>query len=733
MRFRVIMQHDAMQCGAACLLTVCQFYGRRNISLERMAELCAVDRTGVSIFSINRAAQRLGFETLCAKLTLTHLQSIKLPCILFWNSSHFVVLFEALGGRYIVGDPACGTVVCSEAEFSKAWLAPGDDGEPRGIALGLSPTDGFTRGGSADDGGVSLRRSLPLLWAYVRPHRWCLAQLAAGLALGCLVQLFLPFLAQAVVDVGVGLRDVGALWALVIAQVALVLGRAAAGFVRSRILLRVGMSVNIDMVSDFLAKLMRLPMSFFDRKLTGDILQRMGDYSRVRDFFTGQALDALFSSLSIVVFSAVIGCYSLRILAVFLVGSVAYAAWISIFLRRRRALDYELFRRQALVSNKTLECVTSLQEVKLQGCGKRRRAEWVASQESLVATQAQMLALCQRQEAGCVVIGEAKNVLMTLCAAMSVIHGDMTMGMMLATQFIAGQLASPVARLTSFASAAQDVRISLERILSISRMPDEDDGRIMRQAEMDWRRGVVFRGVSFSYSSADGESPAVDGVSFVLPSGRVTAVVGASGSGKTTLIKLLLGFFEPQKGQILVAGADLSSLPLSWWRGQCGAVMHDGVIFSDSVARNIAMADAQPDMSRVREAARLACADSFISDMPAAFDTKIGAEGQQLSKGQAQRILLARAFYRNPRLLILDEATNSLDSVSEKRIVDNLDAFCAGRTTIVIAHRLSTVRNADSIIVMDHGRIAEQGTHDNLTALRGRYYELIKNQLDIKD
>lgn len=732
MKYRVIMQHDSMQCGAACLLSVCHFYGRSGMSLEQMTEMCGVGRDGVSIYDLNKAARRLGFETLCAKLTLSDLLDITLPCILFWNASHFVVLFEARGGRYVIGDPALGVVERSEAEVSQAWLAADDDdGVLRGVVLGLSPTDDFSCGGDCGVQSLSLRKSLPSLWTYVRPHRWCIAQLAAGLAFGCVVQLILPFLSQAVVDVGVGLRDVGSLWTLVIAQMALMLGRAAAGFVRSWILLRIGTRVNIAMVSDFLAKLMRLPMTFFDKKLTGDILQRMGDYSRVRDFFTSQALDALFALSSVAVFAFVLGCYSLRLFAVFLVGSLAHAAWLSFFMRRRRVLDYELFRRQALCSNKTLECVSSLHEVKLQGCGARRRAEWEASQEALVSTQAQSLALSQRQEAGSVVIAEGKNIVMTLCSATAVMSGDMTMGMMLATQFIAGQLVSPIERLTRFAYAAQDVRVSLERILSVSRMPDEDDGRNASPVDVDWRLGVEFRHVSFAYSPSECGHPAVDDVSLYFPSGKVTAIVGASGSGKSTLIKLLLGFFEPQEGDVSVGGVELSSLPMEWWRGQCGIVMQDGVIFSDSVARNIAMADDEPDMRRVREAARLACADGFISDLHAAFETKIGAEGQQLSKGQAQRILLARAVYRNPSLLILDEATNSLDTVSERRIVDNLASFCAGRTTIVIAHRLSTVRNADNIIVMSGGRVVERGTHNELAKLHGYYYELIKNQLDI--
>lgn len=731
MRFRVIRQHDSMQCGAACLLTICHFHGRHDLSLEQMANMCGVDKTGVSLYAVNVTAQRLGFETRCVKFPLSHLQELGEPCILYWNACHFVVLFEVRDGRYIIGDPARGLVECSEAEVSAAWLAKDDGGLMRGIALIPTPAADFLRRDASPAQSMSLWRTLPTLWAYVRPHRRALVQLAAGLALGCIVQLVMPFLAQAVVDVGIGLRDVGSLYVLVIAQMALMLGRAAAGFFRSWIILRVGTGVNIAMVSDFLAKLMRLPMTFFDQKLTGDILQRMADYSRIRDFFTTHALDALFSLLSIAVFAFVLGSYSPALLAVYVVGSLAHLAWIAIFMRRRRALDYELFRLQAISSNKTLECVSSLQEIKLQGCGPRRRSEWVSAQQELVNIQARSLALSQRQEAGGVVISEAKNVLMTLCSAMAVLGGDMTMGMMLATQYIAGQLVAPLQSLMRFTYAAQDVRISLERIVSLNRMPDEDDDRDARPANVDLAQGIESKGVTFSYSSPDGEDPAVDSVSLIVPAGKVTAIVGASGSGKTTLVKLLLGFFHPQKGQVMVGGVDLATLPMEWWRGQCGMVMQDGVVFSDSVERNIATADLEPDDDKVRHAARLACADDFVSTLPTAYATKIGTEGQQLSKGQVQRILIARAIYRDPSLLIMDEATNSLDTVTEARIVQNLNNFCAGRTTVVIAHRLSTVRNADQIIVMDHGRIVEQGNHDSLIAQRGYYFKLVENQLNL--
>lgn len=731
MRYRVIRQHDAMQCGAACLLTVCHFYGRHDISLEQMAEMCGVDKTGVSLYALNVTAQRIGFETRCVTFPLIHLQDLDGPCILYWNACHFVVFFQVRGGRYIIGDPARGLVECSEAEVSAAWLTKGDDGVMRGIALMPTPAPDFLRRDASPAQSMSLWRTLPSLWAYVRPHRRALVQLAAGLALGCLVQFVMPFLAQAVVDVGIGLRDVGSLYVLVIAQMALMLGRAAAGFFRSWIILRVGAGVNIAMVSDFLVKLIRLPMTFFDKKLTGDILQRMADYSRIRDFFTTQALDALFAIFSIAIFALILGTYSVSLLAVFLVGSVAHLVWIALFMRRRRALDYEIFRLQSISSNKTLECVSSLQEIKLQGCGERRRSEWVAAQEALVNAQAQSLALSQRQEAGGVIISEAKNVLMTLCSAMAVLSGDMTMGMMLATQYIAGQLVAPIQSLMRFAYAAQDVRISLERIVSLNHLPDEDDARDARPDDVDIAQGIEFQDVTYSYSSPDGEDPAVDSVSLSIPAGKVTAIVGASGSGKTTLIKLLLGFFLPQKGHILVGGANLATLPTEWWRGQCGTVMQDGVLFSDSVTRNIATADPNPDPDKVQNAARLACANDFISTMPTSYATQIGTEGQQLSKGQTQRILIARAIYRDPSLLIMDEATNSLDTVTEASIVHNLSDFCAGRTTIVIAHRLSTVRGADQIVVMDHGRIVEQGNHDSLIAQRGYYFKLIENQLNL--
>lgn len=569
------------------------------------------------------------------------------------------------------------------------------------------------------------------LFGYIKQYRRYFAQIILGLLLGSVLQLVLPFLTQSIVDVGIRNNDIGFIWLVLIGQLMLTFSRTAVDFIRRWLLLHISMRINISLVSDFFIKLLRLPMSFFDTKLMGDLLQRMNDHSRVNSFLTSQTLSVMFSLISFVVFGAVLFIYNSFIFLVFLAGSIIYGIWIALFMRRRKVLDYELFEQQAINSNKTYQFITSMQEIKLQDCEQRRRWEWEDVQADLFKVQMKSLKLTQTQEAGSIFINELKNIIITVLSATAVIHGDLTLGMMLAVQYIIGQLNSPVEQLMAFFYSLQDVKISLERINEIHLQNNEEDRGRDQKTEFDnGGKAISLRNVVFKYDPHSLRTT-IDGVNIEIPEGKVTAIVGASGSGKTTLIKLMLGYYPVMDGHIYIGDSPLSKYSLKWWRRLCGVVMQDGVIFSESIARNIAVDDGEIDKERLMKAAEIANVKDFVMALPLRFDTIIGRDGVGLSQGQRQRILIARAVYKNPDFIFLDEATNSLDASNERAIVENLGRFYKGKTVVVVAHRLSTVRNADQIVVLDGGKVVETGTHESLTAKRGAYYNLVKNQLEL--
>lgn len=569
------------------------------------------------------------------------------------------------------------------------------------------------------------------LFGYIKQYRRYFAQIILGLLLGSVLQLVLPFLTQSIVDVGIRNNDIGFIWLVLIGQLMLTFSRTAVDFIRRWLLLHISMRINISLVSDFFLKLLRLPMSFFDTKLMGDLLQRMNDHSRVNSFLTSQTLSVMFSLISFVVFGAVLFIYNSFIFLVFLAGSIIYGIWIALFMRRRKVLDYELFEQQAINSNKTYQFITSMQEIKLQDCEQRRRWEWEDVQADLFKVQMKSLKLTQTQEAGSIFINELKNIIITVLSATAVIHGDLTLGMMLAVQYIIGQLNSPVEQLMAFFYSLQDVKISLERINEIHLQNNEEDRGREQKTEFDnGGKAISLRNVVFKYDPHSLRTT-IDGVNIEIAEGKVTAIVGASGSGKTTLIKLMLGYYPVMDGHIYIGDSPLSKYSLKWWRRQCGVVMQDGVIFSESIARNIAVDDGEIDKERLMKAAEIANVKDFVMALPLRSDTIIGRDGVGLSQGQRQRILIARAVYKNPDFIFLDEATNSLDASNERAIVENLGRFYKGKTVVVVAHRLSTVRNADQIVVLDGGKVVETGTHESLTAKRGAYYNLVKNQLEL--
>ncbi len=730
MRFPFIKQHDSMECGVACLTMILQWYGKHT-SLSSVAEQCPPTTEGVSLSGLAQTARRYGMEAVAARATIDELAQSTLPAIIHWQQNHFTVLYRVSSGRrrrFYVSDPAKGRVCYSEAEFEAGWLSTASQGMPKGIALFLAPGEGFDAANAGADGGE--RRSFGFLLSYLRTYRRYFMHIVAGLALGCLLQLILPFMTQAIVDVGIKNGDISLIWLILLGELMIVIGRTATDFIR-RWLLHISMRINISLVSDFFIKLLRLPMAFFDTRKTGDLLQRMADHGRVQQFLTGQVLGVLFTLLSFVIFGVVLLVYNRLIFAVFVLGSIVYGVWIATFLHRRKVLDYELFEQQARNQNYTYQFISSMQEIKLQDCERRRRWEWEDVQADLFGVQMKSMKLQQSQEAGSIFINEVKNIIITVLAATAVINGQMTLGMMLAVQYIIGQLNSPVEQLMAFIYSLQDVKISLERINEIHQGKDEEADRGQLSAfDAGARKSIAIENLSFRY---DRFSPGltIDNISLDIPAGRTTAIVGASGSGKTTLIKLLLGYYRPESGRISVAGRNLDDYSLRWWRRQCGTVMQDGVIFSESIARNIAVDDGDIDCARLESAARLACINDYIESLPLRYNTRIGRDGMGLSQGQKQRILIARAVYRNPDFIFLDEATNALDAGNERAIVENLDEFYRGRTVVVVAHRLSTVRNASRIVVLDGGRIAEQGTHYELIARRGVYFNLVKNQLEL--
>ena len=728
--FKCIIQSDSMMCGITCLQMVCKHFGR-EVSLRTLSKLCVATSEGVSMLGVNEAANKLGLRTMCARTDFDTLSKATLPCVLHWNQNHFVVLYKVRKGRiFYVADPGKGLVKYNLEEFGKHWVSTASQGEEKGIAMFLEPTLEFYSHKVDNEEEDGSPRSFQFLFGYIKQYRKYFGQIVLGLLVGSLLQLILPFLTQSIVDVGIKNQNIGFIWLILLGQLMLTISRTAIDFIRRWLLLHISLRINISLVSDFFIKLLKLPMSFFDTKLMGDLMQRMGDHSRVNSFLTQQTLSIVFSLFTFVVFSIVLLSYNWLVFAIFMLGSLLYGGWLALFLRRRKVLDYELFEQQAINNNKTYEFITSMQEIKLQDCEQRRRWEWEDVQADLFGVQMKSLKLQQTQEAGSIFINELKNIVITVVAATAVIHGQLTLGMMLAVQYIIGQLNSPVEQLMSFFYSVQDVKISLERINEIHRMDDENGKQGLETSVKEEDKGIDLENVNFKYDP-HALKTIIDNVSLTIPKGKVTAIVGASGSGKTTLIKLMLGYYPVLGGQITIGGTDVNTLNKKWWRRQCGVVMQDGVIFSESIARNIAVDDKEIDKQRLQTAAEIACIHNYVMGLPLKYNTKIGRDGVGLSQGQKQRILIARAVYKNPDYIFLDEATNSLDANNERMIVEHLDEFYKGKTVVIVAHRLSTVKNADQIVVLDKGKVVETGNHETLTAKRGAYYNLVKNQLEL--
>lgn len=733
MYFTFYKQQDSADCGPTCLRMVARHYGK-DINIDNLRQFAGIDKEGVNLLGIAQAAENIGFKTASAKITFEELLTIPLPAILYWGQKHFVVLIKAKPDRLQIADPALGITRFKKELFLEHWVStPSSNNETavsggKGIALLLEPTTTLYQ----QEDNKSRRIGWGYLKKYLTAYKVKIFQVCCFILLGSLLQLVFPYLAQNVVDKGIKTGDLNFIQLILLAQLGLIISQTTVEFIRSRILLFISTHINLSILSDFWTKLMRLPLSFFDTKRTGDLMQRINDHRRIEQFITGIALQTVFSFFTLIIFSVVLFRYNKTIFFVFLIGSLVYLFWIRIFLNRRRQLDYSRFAVAAKGNSATVQLIYGMQEIKLNNAEELKQKEWKDIQAKLFKFNFKSLTLNQYQQAGALFINGGKNILITYLVAVAVVHNHLTLGEMMAIQYIIGQLNSPIEQLVGFTQQAQDAKISLERLNEIHQLEDEEKQSGLNLSSISGVGKISFNDLSFAYPGA-GNPPVLKNINLEFPLGKVTALVGISGSGKTTILKLIQKFYAGYAGEIKIGKTDLKDINPRYWRSISGSVMQDGYIFNDSIEKNIAIADENPDKEKLVHACKVANILEYIESLPLGFNSRIGAEGSGISAGQKQRILIARAVYKNPKYLFFDEATNALDANNEKTIMENLQEFFTGRTVIVVAHRLSTVKNADKIIILEDGQIIEEGNHQELITKKGKYYSLVKNQLELEN
>lgn len=726
-RFPFFPQFDSMDCGPTCLRMIAAYYGK-HYSLQFLRDKCYIDKEGVSLQGITEAAESLGFRTLSIKLPFESsdkeqatFEKLPLPCIVHWRKRHFNVVYKYSRKNVWVADPGAGKFKLNHDQFKKHWLSD----EEKGIALVMEPTPEFFK----KEPPAQLKTDWRFLGMYLQPYNRYFVQLGIGLVLSIVFQLIFPFLTQAIVDLGIKNQDINFIYLILIAQITLFMGQTAVTVIQNWILLHIGTRINVSLLSDFLKKLMQLPIQFFNSKMIGDLYQRISDQQRIELFLTNSALRFLLSSATLLVFSMVLWFYSLQIFLAFVLSSIIYLLWIVRFLRKRKEVDYIRFQELSNHQGNLVELLFGMQEIKLQNSARKHRWLWSDIQARVFDINMKSLSITQKQDAGASFISQFKDIYITFSAATLVIEGQITLGTMLAIQFIVGQLNVPLQQMIQFVRGFQDAKISLDRILEIQNMPGEEEELGGLMVELPETGDLVLEKVSFQYNPLS--DYVLRDIDLVIPRGKVTAIVGASGSGKTTLIKLLLGFFAPTSGNIKLGYLNLVQIEKKFWREHCGAVMQDGYIFSQTIAENIAESDDRVDREKLLKSVKVANIQAFIESLPLRYNTVIGPRGNGVSQGQRQRILIARAIYKDPEFMFFDEATNALDANNERIIIENLQKVFENRTVVVVAHRLSTVKNADQIVVLEKGTVIERGDHETLISKKGAYYKLIKNQLEL--
>lgn len=725
MSFPYYRQLESMDCGPTCLRMIARFYGK-NFSLETLRQKTRHSRNGVSLLGISKAAEQIGFRTVGAKVDIKDLQtSVNLPCIAHWDQNHFVVIYKIKKDKIFVADPGKALLSYKKSEFLEKWQIQGG-AKAEGVVLLVEPTPSFYAVEEEIDSSIGITK----IFAYLKSHKKLFIQLLIGLLAGALLQGVFPFLTKAIVDVGINAQNLSFIYIVLAGQLLLSIGQTSVEFIRGWILLHISTRISVAILSDFLLKLLRLPLSFFDTRIMGDIMQRINDQKRIEHFLTGTLLNTIFSLISLMVFGSVLFFFNTSIFTIFAFGSTLYMLWVTVFLRYRKKLDHKRFSISSSSHNNIIQLIGGIHEIKLNDCGSQKLWEWERIQAKLFNYNTQTLSLSQYQQIGAFFINQTKNILIIFSAAQAVLQGSLTLGEMLAIQFIVGQLNTPVEQLIQFMQAAQDSKISMDRLNDIHRIPDEEPNDRLLISDLPEDKSIYLKDVHFTYPGA-GNKPILQGLHLTIPQGKVTAIVGDSGSGKTTILKLLLKIYQPELGSIYMGNTDFGAISHTTLRKDCGVVMQDGFIFSDTIANNIMVSDEVQDPVKLLHAIKMANIDQFIKDSPLGLNTKIGSEGNGLSQGQKQRILIARAIYKDPSFIFFDEATNALDANNEKTIMHNLNQFFKGRTVVVVAHRLSTVKSADQIIVLKKGEVQEIGTHDQLVGSKGFYYQLVQNQLEV--
>lgn len=726
-KFPFYKQPDSKDCGPTCLRIIAKYYGQ-NIPLQQIRDLAETTREGSGLQGLSNAAENLGFRTLGVQIDFNTLMAeVPLPCMVHWNKNHFVVVYKIdKSGKVYVSDPAHGLITYTKTEFIKSWIGEnaGEDTE-EGIALVLETSPDLFK---EDFIQAEKKTSFSFLSKYLFKYKSLIFQLAIGLLAGSLLSLVFPFLTQSIVDVGIQNQDLNFIYLILLAQVMLFVGKTGIEVIRSWILLHLSTRINISIISDFFIKLMKLPISFFDTRMTGDIMQRINDHHRIEQLLTSSSLNTLFSLVNLIIFSIVLLCYDYRLFLVYLTGAIVYVIWISFFLKKRKELDYKRFSQVSQEQSKVIELINGMQEIKMHNAERQKRWGWEFLQVKLFKVQIKSLSLEQWQSVGGNFINQMKDILVSFLAAKLVLTGNLTLGMMLSVQYIIGQLNSPLMQLIEFIKQSQDAKISLERLGEIHEKEDEDRLQESYVTEVP-QNDIALNNVSFRYTGSD--AFVFEHLNLTIPYQKTTAIVGASGSGKTTLLKLLMKFYDPNSGEVKIGNTDMKNISSRLWRDHCGVVMQEGYVFNDTIANNIAIGEETVDKQKLRKAIEIANIKDFIESLPLSYNTKIGNEGVGISGGQKQRLFIARAVYKSPDFIFFDEATSALDANNEKIIIENLEQFFKGKTAIVIAHRLSTVKHADKIVVLDKGKVVEEGSHEQLVAKKGEYYRLIKNQLEL--